>query len=517
MAKRLVLAAFLAAVVACKSTGGKSGKSESEMPGARTGSGAAAVTGHDATENALLALGLDGRVARLDLNTATWKQGRVVVSQMHLMSEVLLLESAGDPKTPPHVHAVLRAGLEPRWVSELSEPTRFAAGENEDTLLLLSEHYLHALETHTGRRAFAFTTGELSGLRRPALLLPFTPTGGAAGQSDTVYVPSLGSPENNKSVESFSLVTGERGRGWRTHGDLFSRAIVGGDRGDPKLYIVTDTGIVTCLDAFNYGYEPRLRWEHALEGRIGHGIEAFLTPDGRGTVGALYTVDEEGMVYCLDRITGSRRWVHATSRRPVAGPLVYGDLCVVKMKSGLVGFDAGNLVYTLTATSGPDAGKTFWVRPGKPVTLGSGGKADLSVSDKSVGASHMSLEFQGEALWASCKGAKNRMSMNGGPASARGVLLHGSTVKVGETVFAVASRGSEPLWTDLPYDRIVAKAGDRLVAAKGMDLTVLNAWTGEPVGPTVNLAGARLVSTNTLDGNLFAVGGDAVVYALFVR
>ncbi len=513
MAKRLVLAAFLAAVVACKSSGGKS---ESAMPGKQAGA-SSAVTGHDATENALLALGLDGRVARLDLNTATWKQGRVVVSQMHLMSDVLLLESTGDKKMPPHVHAVLRAGLEPRWVSELSEPTHFAVGENEDTLLLLSEHYLHALETHTGRRAFTFTTGELSGLRRPALLLPFTPTGGPAGQSDTVYVPSLGSPENNKTVESFSLVTGERGRGWRTHGGVFSSAIVGGDRGDPKLYVVSENGIVTCLDAFNYGYEPRLRWEHALEGRVGHGIAAFLTPDGRGSVGALYTVDDEGMVYCLDRITGTRRWVYATARRPVAGPQVHGDLCVVKMKSGLVGFDASALVYTLTATSGPDAGRTFWVRPGKPVTLGSGAKADLSLADKSVGASHMTLEFQGEALWAACKGQNNRMSLNGGPATGRGVLLHGSTVRVGETLFSVTSRGSEPLWTDLPYDRIVAKAGDRLIAAKGMDLTVLDAWTGQPVGPAVKIAGARMIATNTQDGNVFAVGGDAVVYALFVR
>ncbi len=516
MAKRLVLAAFLAVVVACKS-GGKSGGPESSMPGKKSGSVSAAMPGHDATENALLSLGLDGRVARLDLNTATWKQGRVVVSQMHLMSEVLLLESKGEKKMPPHVHAVLRAGLEPRWVSELSEPTLFAVGENDDTLLLVSEHYLHALETHTGRRAFTFTTGELSGLRRPSLLLPFTPTGGAAAQSDTVYLPSFGSPENNKTVESFSLVTGERGRGWRTRGDIFSRAIVGGDRGDPKLYVVTDTGIVTCLDAFNYGYEPRLRWEHALEGRVGHGIESFLTPDGKGSVGGLFIVDNEGVVYCLDRITGSRRWVNATSRRPVAGPQVHGDLCVVKMKSGLIGFDASNLVYTLTATNGPDAGKTFWVRPGKSVTLGSGGKADLSVADKAVGASHMTLEFQGEVLWAACKGQKNRMSLNGGAATARGMLLHGSTVKVGETLFAVASRGSEPLWVDLPYDRIIAKAGDRMIAAKGMNLTLLNAWTGEVVGPTVALTGARMVATNTADGNVFAVGGDAVVYALFVR
>ena len=124
-------------------------------------------------------------------------------------------------------------------------------------MFLVSEHYLHALEAGTGLRASQYVGGPLDGRRRPDLRLPFTPTGGAAGQHDTFYMPSLGSADSNKNIDAFSLVTGARGWGYRASGDILTSPVVGGAAGDPKLYFVTNTGLVTCLDATNYRQQPR--------------------------------------------------------------------------------------------------------------------------------------------------------------------------------------------------------------------------------------------------------------------
>lgn len=511
MAKRLFLAALLAASFACKGTDkGDDGGGEVRAP-----KGSAVVStdpGRDAIENALMSLGLDGSVRRVDLNGVDWKGGKARIAKAHLLSEILVLEGSG---AQPNAYAVRRSDLLPMWVSDLQEPTAFPISENQDDVFLVSDHFLHVLEKQTGRRTMQFLQGGLAGLRRPALRLPFTPTGGAAGQSDTVYVASLGSPDNNKTLESFSLVTGQRGWGYRTSGDIMTSPAVGGQSGDPKLYWVTTTGLVTCIDASNYGYAPRgPRWQELLEAGVDH--ELFLTPDGRGTVGAVFVVDREGMVYCLDRITGTRRWVNATGRVPMGGPKVFGDVCVVKMKNGLSGFDSDNVLYLLEATEGPAAGTTFWVRGGKPVTLGSDARADLSLADPAVKARHLSFEIQGEVLQMRAMSGAG-VTVNGMAPDRTATLVDRSRIEIGNSVLVVRDRGSEALWHDLPYDRIVGRVGDELIAARGMTLTRIDARTGEALYDGVKISGARLIPANTRDGMIFVVGGEAVVYAFFPR
>ena len=162
---------------------------------------------------------------RLDLNTASWEGGRARIARAHLLSSAVLLETDSDK---PHVFSVGRAALDVNWYSPMQERAMFPATENADTVFLVSAHYLHALEASTGRRAMMFVGGGLGGLRRPALQIPFAPTGSAAAQNDTVYLSGLGSAENNKTLESFSLVTGSRGWGYRTAGDILTSPIVGG-------------------------------------------------------------------------------------------------------------------------------------------------------------------------------------------------------------------------------------------------------------------------------------------------
>jgi hypothetical protein len=63
----------------------------------------------------------------------------------------------------------------------------------------------------------------------------------------------------------------------------------------------------------------------------------------------------------------------------------------------------------------------------------------------------------------------------------------------------------------------VAAVGEKLVARKGSVLQLIDRWTGSPAGEATNLPGVRLVPQNTADSNIFAIGGDAVVYAFFAR
>jgi hypothetical protein len=278
MAKRLWIAVLIAAaIVACKSSkkGEQGGSSKIE-----SGKTATASVGESRAESALRTLGIDGAVSTLDLNQASYRDGPLNVAALHLLRNFVLAEGSGSK---PRVIGIARSNLNARWISYLPEPSIYDVGENWDTALFVSKHYITPLDLADGRRAFRLPNSEI---RAPAKALPFTPTAGAAGQSDTIYIPSLGSSVNNKKLESFSLVSGQRGWGWRALGDVVTRPLVGGPSGDPKLYFVTNTGIATCLDARNYGFGPQApRWESRLSDGVaeGHSPAAAAGPTPRAT------------------------------------------------------------------------------------------------------------------------------------------------------------------------------------------------------------------------------------------
>jgi len=497
MAKRLLLVGLLATgLVACKGTSKKKEEADGSLPGG-VQANAATTMGRDAIERGLMSLGIEGSVLRIDLNGA--REGAPVhMAKAHLIRDLLLLEAGPGAKKrdmqKPKVWALERSNLHLKWISDLDEPSLYPVAANAEVVVLTSRHYAQALELDTGRPAIQFVGGGLAGLPQPFLELPFTPTGGAAVGNDTFYVPSLGSPQNNKTIESFSLISGQRGWGYRSSAEILTSPVVGGPSTDPKLYFVTRTGHVICMNATNYGYRPRgSQWEALLEAGIEY--DFCVTGDTAEGIGAVYLVDKDGLVYCLDRVTGRRRWVDATGREAKGAPRVFGDICVVPMNNGLCGFDADNVVYALHVESGPDEGTTYWVRSGKGVTLDSG----------------LTLKIEGEALF----GTGSGLRVDGAKAGKRTQLLNGATVAIGNSVMHVEDHGSAPLWTDLPYDEIVGHLGDRLIARKGNTLRAVNKWTGEPMGDAVTLPGARLFPANTSTGHLYVIGGDAVVYALY--
>jgi len=511
MGMRLSFMVLLAALsAACKGTG-----TDEQNGDTRSGRQAEAPgdLARDPVEAALMRLGIEGRPLRIDLNQDRSARDRIRIAKVHTTPTLLLLETTGDE---PSVYALARNGLGIQWVSNLREPSLFPAVANNDTVMIVSKRYAHAFETETGKSAFQFVRGAMAGIRRPWVELPYEPTGGPAVGNDTFYIPSLGNPRNNKNLESFSLITGQRGWGYRAPGSILTAPVVGGDIGDPKLYFLTSSGLVTCVDATNYGYAPRgERWQELAESPVEHGI--FVTEDTRKQSGSVYFVDDDGLVYCLNRITGDRRWVAATGRKPAGHPMVFGDLCVVPMKSGLSGFDAANVTYVLRVTSGADEGRTFRLRTGEDAVLGSGSSADIGLRDGTLGDAHAAFKVSGEVLTVSSLGDEENLRVNGGKPTNRAVLRDGSTLRVGNTTLVVEDLGSDALWHDLDYDGVVANVGGVAVARSGTALVALKASSGEPKSDMVEIPGGRLFPANTSDATIYLVADDAVVYAYYAR
>ncbi len=483
MGKRLLLVAILLTPFACKAT--DKGTS-SRVNGTSTAEAGTVST--DPVEEALGRLGIDGGIRRFGLNSPR-------IARTHLLKDALLLETVGDK---PLLMALERGSLNAAWSTKLAEPTKFAAAENGNLIVLVSDHYAHVLEQSTGQPAPRFMRGPLSGLRHPFLRLPFTPTAGAAVGIDTFYVPSLGNPHSNKNFESFSAITGQLGWGYRTSGHILTSPKVAGGRADPKLYFVTSSGLVTCLDATNYGRAPRgTRWQELAETGVSQPLA--VTEDTKASAGAVYVIDKEGIVYSFNRITGERNWIDATGGRAKGGPEVFGPILVVPLKSGLLGYDARNVVYEVHVLDGPAAGNVEWIRGYK---------------SKSVGG--LSWQIRDESLVASAAEGET-FTMNGAKGHNSTPVLSGSVIEANGVRYRIKDRGTAPLWKNSDVDRVVARVGDKLVAAKGTALVVLNAWTGEAMGEPVEIPGARLVPTNHSTANLYVIAGDATLYALLPR
>jgi len=485
MGKRLLLVAFLlSAPIACQST---DEDHSSKMNGSSTVEAMPSATA-DPVEQALGRLGIDGSIRRYELSSPR-------IARTHLMRNLLLLETEGDE---PLLTALERGSLTPAWSTKLAEPTKFEAAENDDILVLVSQHYAQVLDQDSGRRSLQFVRGPLAGLRRPFLRLPFTPTAGAAVGLDTFYVPSLGNPRSNKNFEAISAITGQIGWGYRTSGQILTTPRVGGGRGDPKLYFVTSSGLLTCMNATNYGRAPaRAQWQALAETGVDQPLT--VTEDTKESPGAVYIADKEGVVYSFNRITGQRNWIHATGTRPTAGPEVFGPILVVRTDEGLHVFDARNVVYEVHVLDGPMAGSVKWIRGYGQTALGG-----------------LTWQIRDESLVVTA-GEGQTFAVDRADGYSNTAVVNGSVVAADGVRYRIVDRDTKPLWVSDAYDRIVARIGDRLVASKDGALVVLNAWKGEQVGEAVEIPGARLMPANYRTPNLYLVCGDATLYALYPR
>ncbi|MDJ0975370.1 MAG: PQQ-binding-like beta-propeller repeat protein [Planctomycetota bacterium] len=240
----------------------------------------------------------------------------VSVAACYLMDRHLLVISAAG-----RVYCLDRRNLEPRWVStlryRLAQPP--TASGRDYVFLTKDAGGACWLET------FSIRSGA-QGDRFPRKLR-FSASSGISANGSSAFIPSLGSPRSNKTVEAVSLISG-RGT-WGYHG---TGLIFGGTQLDPDgqtLVFASDDGKVTALRASATAPNEE-NWVTALSGAVDSA--PVVTPE-HVIVGT-----HDGLLYNLNLLSGEVNWMKGLDA-PIKkrGPWVLGSTKKVKRSTGVEG------------------------------------------------------------------------------------------------------------------------------------------------------------------------------------
>ncbi len=239
----------------------------------------------------------------------------VAVSGCYLMDQDLLVIAQTGL-----VYPMARRDLTPRWVTALQSALAAVPGEGPAHYVFLVKapdgaYWIEALSKRSGAKSDRFP-----------VRLSFAASSGVDSDGSRVYVGSLGSPRNNRTVESVSLADGRRGWGWRTHGLLWATPVVSPD--GQSLIIAGEDGTVTSLSTgVTEPSEPN--WSVHLTGAID--ATPAVTP-AHVVVGS-----QDGILRCIDLGSGQVKWLQGLDDPIRTNPWVFGRKQKVKRSSGVEG------------------------------------------------------------------------------------------------------------------------------------------------------------------------------------
>lgn len=218
------------------------------------------------------------------------------------------------------IHCVDRRNFEPRWASTLKAKLARPPAEGPTHVCFLCKdhtgsYWVQSISKRSG------TEGNASPVR-----LPFAASAGIAANHSSVFIGSLGSPRNNKTLESVSLVTGRRGWGYRSTGLLWADPRLDPD-GD-ILIVAGDDGVVTALPA-DATAPAQENWIRSIGGTI-RGTPA-VTPEH------VLVGNSDGILYCLNLFSGSVNWLQGLDEPLRVAPWVLGGYEVEQADSGVEG------------------------------------------------------------------------------------------------------------------------------------------------------------------------------------
>ena len=243
------------------------------------------------------------------------KKRPMSIAACYLMDTRLLVVSASG-----RLYCMDRRNLEPRWVNTLRFPLARPPVES-------ATHYVFLLKDHRGSfwlQAISKRTGAAPD--RFPVRLPFAASGGIAANSAMAFVPSLGSPGNNRTFETINMVDGKRGWGYRTTG-----LIMGGLATEPGGSIVVaaaDDGVVTALTGKAIAPKSE-NWIRDVGGII-HGAPA-VTP-AHVVVG-----NHDGIVYNLNLFSGKVNWLTSVEEAVRKTPVIFGANKEIEKNTGVEG------------------------------------------------------------------------------------------------------------------------------------------------------------------------------------
>ena len=265
----------------------------------------------DLGEQALEKLPWDVKIVRANLSS----ERPVAIAACYLMQQDLLVITREGL-----VYCMSRRDLTPRWVSALK--SQLGAVPSEGPL-----HYTFLMKATDGAywvQAFRKRSGaEETGF---PTRLPFASSSGVTNNGSRVWVGSLGSPRNNRTVESLSLVNGRPGWGWRTRGILWATPVV--DPSGNSLVIAGEDGTITSLPAGGEIPEEA-NWSVKVTGAVT--ATPVVTPE-HVVVGA-----HDGTLRCIDLGSGEIRWLHGLDSPLRRSPWVLGRMGTVTRSTGVEG------------------------------------------------------------------------------------------------------------------------------------------------------------------------------------
>ena len=304
----LVAVAVLAAVP-CLGTGASAADDGPILKDPRPLAGAGTRADHG--ENRLERLPWTTHILRADLS----KDRPVAIAGFYLMDKHLLVVTQSG-----RVYCLNRMTLEPRWVQTLKAPLFRAPCESATHFCFLCKDYkgrywLHAISKKSGAEGVRFP-------RR----IPFSASSGVAATGSMAFMGSLGSPRNNKTLESINMITGRMGWGYRSTGLIFG-APATDPEGDAVVF-ATDNGVVTSLPA---GVSPpsEKNWSRSVGSTVKGG--PAVTPKH------VVVANRDGMVYNLDVDTGGINWMQTVKRAVNTRPWVVGGWKTTEKDSGIEG------------------------------------------------------------------------------------------------------------------------------------------------------------------------------------
>jgi len=265
----------------------------------------------DLGEKALEKLPWDPKIVRANLSA----ERPVAVSACYLMHNDLLVVTREGL-----VYCMSRRDLTPRWVTPLKAQLAAVPAEGPAHYTFLTKatdgaYWVQALRKRSGADEIGFPSR-----------LPFATSSGVANNGSRVWIGSLGSPRNNRTVESLSLANGRGGWGWRTRGLLWATPVL--DPSGNSLVVAGEDGTVTSLPTGAEAPEEP-NWSVKLTGAVT--ATPVVTPE-HVVVGA-----HDGTLRCLGLSTGETLWLQGLDSPLRRSPWVFGATRSVTRSSGVEG------------------------------------------------------------------------------------------------------------------------------------------------------------------------------------
>ena len=224
-------------------------------------------------------------VMRVDIGAT----GPVALTGMYLMDQdVLTVDTTG------RLVCLARRDLYANWVSTLKYPLAFPPTESPT-------HYVFVEKDNAGAywiQAFTRRSGAESD--RSPIRLAFSATTGAAATSATAYVGSLGSPRDNKTLESISLSDGLVGWGVRTSGRILATPMITAS-GDAIIVASEDNAVASYPANPATSAGPKALWE--MNTFASNRCAPALTKD------LMFLGSDDNMLRCMDVHSGSVLWM----------------------------------------------------------------------------------------------------------------------------------------------------------------------------------------------------------------